>query len=60
MKIGESKQLSVAAADGCGEPDGSLFQTAPASALPEDAREVGIESLSQPPPGEQRPLACAR
>lgn len=56
MKVGESKQVSLSAADGYGEVDESLFQTVPASAVPEDARKVGTELLAQSPSGQPRPV----
>jgi len=56
MKVGESKHVSLTAADGYGEVDASLFQTAPASAIPEDARKVGTTLLAQSQSGEQRPV----
>ena len=55
MKVGESKQVSLSAFDGYGEIDEELYQTVPASSVPEDARTVGTEFLAQTPSGEQRP-----
>jgi FKBP-type peptidyl-prolyl cis-trans isomerase 2 len=56
MKVGESKQVSLTAAEGYGEVNEELYQTVPASAVPEDARTVGTELLAQTPSGEQRPV----
>ncbi len=56
MKVGESKHVALSAAEGYGEVDPGLFQTVPASAVPEDARVVGTELLAQPESGPPRPV----
>jgi FKBP-type peptidyl-prolyl cis-trans isomerase 2 len=56
MKVGESKRVSLTAADGYGGVDASLFQTAPTSAIPEEARKVGTTLLAQSSTGQQRPV----
>jgi FKBP-type peptidyl-prolyl cis-trans isomerase SlyD len=56
MKVGETKQVSLTAAEGYGEIDESLFQTTPISAIPEDARQVGTVLVAQAPSGQQRPV----
>jgi FKBP-type peptidyl-prolyl cis-trans isomerase 2 len=56
MKVGESKHVSLTAAEGYGEVDESLFQRVPTSEVPEDARKVGTELLAQPPSGQPRPV----
>lgn len=56
MKIGESKQVSLTAAQGYGEVDDALFQTVPASAVPEEARKVGAQLLAQSSTGQPRPV----
>jgi FKBP-type peptidyl-prolyl cis-trans isomerase 2 len=56
MKVGDSKQVSLTAAEGYGEVNEELYQTVPSSAVPEDARTVGAELVAQTPTGEQRPV----
>ena len=56
MKVGDSMQLSLAATEGYGEVDEELYQTVPASEVPEDLRTVGAELVAQTPTGEHRPV----
>ena len=46
MKVGESKHVSLTAAKGYGEVDESLFQTVPASSVPEGGRKVGTSVVA--------------
>ena len=52
MKVGESKQVSLTAADGYGEVDQALFQAVPIASIPEDARSTGTQLVAQAPTGE--------
>jgi FKBP-type peptidyl-prolyl cis-trans isomerase SlyD len=56
MAVGESKQVSLTAAEGYGEVDESLYQTVPALQIPEGAREVGAQLVAQSAEGERRPV----
>ena len=56
MKVGDSKQVALTAAQGYGEVDSSLFQSAPASAIPEDARKAGTQLLADSGSGQPRPV----
>ncbi len=47
LAVGASKQVSLTAANGYGEVDPELFQTVPASAIPEDARKAGTQLMAQ-------------
>ncbi|MDJ0853172.1 MAG: peptidylprolyl isomerase [Myxococcota bacterium] len=53
LKIGDSKQVSLTAAQGYGEVDPGLFQTVPASAVPEGGRKVGTELVAETPSGQR-------
>ncbi len=54
LKVGDTKQVSLTAAQGYGEVDASLFQTVPTSAVPEGARTVGTELVAQSASGQPR------
>jgi FKBP-type peptidyl-prolyl cis-trans isomerase 2 len=54
LKIGDSKQVSLSAAQGYGEIDEAAYQKVPTSSLPEDARIVGTQLVAQAPTGEQQ------
>jgi FKBP-type peptidyl-prolyl cis-trans isomerase 2 len=54
LKIGDSKQVSLSAAQGYGEIDEAAYQKVPVSSLPEDARIVGTQLVAQAPTGEQQ------
>ena len=54
MKLGDSKHISLTAAEGYGEVDESLFKRVPASVVPEDRRRVGAEVVATLPSGERR------
>jgi FKBP-type peptidyl-prolyl cis-trans isomerase SlyD len=56
MKVGESRHVSLSAAEGYGEVDPSLFQTVSAAQVPEDARHVGAQLVAQSSTGQQRPV----
>ena len=53
LEVGDTKQVSLSAAQGYGEVDQDLFQTVPASAVPEDARTVGTQLVAQTPSGQR-------
>ena len=50
--MGDSKQVALTAANGYGEIDQLLFQTVPASAVPEEARKVGVQLMAQSGQGD--------
>jgi len=50
--VGDSKQVALTAANGYGEIDQLLFQTVPASAVPEEARKVGVQLMAQSGQGD--------
>jgi FKBP-type peptidyl-prolyl cis-trans isomerase 2 len=56
MRVGETKHVSLSAAEAYGEVDASLFQTVPLSAIPEGARKVDTQLLAQSSSGERRPV----
>ena len=56
MKVGESKQVTVAADEGYGPVDPAAFTEVPVGKLPEDAREVGIVLMSRDPEGQTHRL----
>ena len=56
LAVGDSKQVSLDAAQGYGEVDSQLFQKVPASAVPEDARTVGTQLMARSPSGETQPV----
>lgn len=56
MEVGESKRVSLSAAEGYGEVDDALFQTVPASAVPEDARKAGTPLVAKSSSGQPRPV----
>jgi len=56
LEVGDSKHVALSAVQGYGEVDDSLYETVPASAIPEDARKVGTQLLAQSPTGQQRPV----
>jgi len=54
LSVGDTRQVSLTAAEGYGEIDTSLFHTVPASGIPEDAREVGARVTAESASGERR------
>jgi FKBP-type peptidyl-prolyl cis-trans isomerase SlyD len=54
LSVGDSRQVTLTAAEGYGEVDPSLFRTVPASQIPEAAREVGAQVTAESSAGEQR------
>lgn len=56
LAAGDSKTISLTPEEGYGPVDPELFQTVPATAVPEDARREGAQLLAQSPSGEQRPV----
>jgi FKBP-type peptidyl-prolyl cis-trans isomerase SlyD len=54
LAAGDSKKVSLSPEEGYGPVDPQLFQTVPASAVPEEAREVGASLVAQSPSGEER------
>ena len=53
LAVGDTKQVSLTAAQGYGEVDEGLFQTVPATAVPEGGRTVGTELVAQTPSGQR-------
>jgi FKBP-type peptidyl-prolyl cis-trans isomerase 2 len=56
LAVGEEKQVSLAAEQGYGPVREELYQTVPASEIPEGARTVGAQLVAQDAEGNQRPL----
>ncbi len=56
MQVGDTKQVSLTAAEGYGEVDSSLFHAVPISEIPEEARQAGAQLVAQSASGEQRPV----
>ena len=56
LKVGDSKEVALTAANGYGEIDSQLYRTVPASAIPEDARKVGVQVMAQSPEGAVQPV----
>ena len=54
LKIGDTKQVSLTAAQAYGEVDQALYHAVPAESVPEDARTVGTQLVAQAPTGEQQ------
>lgn len=55
MSVGESRKISLTAAEGYGEHDPSLLHVVPASAVPEGARAAGTPLVVRSASGETRP-----
>lgn len=53
---GDTKQVSLSAADGYGEVDPALYHTVPAAEIPEGARSVGTQLMAETTDGRQRPV----
>jgi FKBP-type peptidyl-prolyl cis-trans isomerase SlyD len=56
LKVWDTKQVALTAANGYGEIDADLFQTVPASQIPEDARKAGTQLMAQSQEGQARPV----
>ena len=56
LAVGDSKEVSLSASQGYGEIDPSLYQSVPASEIPEKARAVGTMLVAQGPGGQQQPV----
>lgn len=56
MARGDSKKITLTPEQAYGAVDPSLFQTVPASAIPEEARKVGAELMAHAPDGMRRPV----
>ena len=56
LSAGDSKKVSLSAAEGYGEINPEAFQSVATSAIPEDSRVVGALLMAQNPNGQQRPV----
>ncbi len=56
MEENESRKVTLSAAQGYGEVDPDLLRPVPASAVPEEARQVGQQLLAQSADGQRRPV----
>ena len=56
LAVGDQKSVSLTAAEGYGEVDATLYQTVPSSAIPEEARVVGMPLMAQAPDGQAHPV----
>jgi FKBP-type peptidyl-prolyl cis-trans isomerase 2 len=54
LKVGDTKQLTLGAKEGYGEVDDTLYQTVPATAVPEDVRRVGMKLVAEAPTGKKQ------
>lgn len=59
LKVSDSKNVKLSAADGYGEIDPKAFQEVEIDRIPEDARKVGALLVAGGPGGEQRPIRVA-
>jgi len=56
LSVGDAKQVTIPPEQGYGAVDSELFQTIPASAVPEEARQVGVQLMAQSQAGQSRPV----
>jgi FKBP-type peptidyl-prolyl cis-trans isomerase 2 len=56
MKVGETKQVTVAPEEGYGQVNPAAFTEVPVSELPEDARKAGMALVAQDAEGRTRQL----
>jgi FKBP-type peptidyl-prolyl cis-trans isomerase SlyD len=56
LSAGDAKQVTLPPEQGYGAVDSELFQTIPASAVPEEARQVGVQLMAQSQAGQSRPV----
>jgi FKBP-type peptidyl-prolyl cis-trans isomerase SlyD len=56
LSVGDAKQVTIPPERGYGAVDPELFQTIPASAIPEEAHQVGAQLMAESQAGQRRPV----